>query len=136
MKAAFAIAAVLLSPLVVCAITINTVPVGNANNGPDFNNGIFGAVGTDYRIGTTEVTNAQYVEFLNAVDAADINGLYNPFMHSRTRGGIDQNGSPGAYTYSVKADVPARVPTARFTHTATNRWCLFRGTMRPVSSTG
>jgi formylglycine-generating enzyme required for sulfatase activity len=95
------------------AVTINTVPVGNAGNagelsgagaggfGPD---AIVGGVAYDYRIGTTEVTNAQYVEFLNAVADMDTNGLYNTSMGSETRGGIMRSGSSPNFSYSVKPD--------------------------------
>ncbi len=62
---------------------------------------------SDYRIGTTEVTNAQYVEFLNAVaTVSDQYSLYNANMSFYSRGGIVQNGSAGNFTYSVKPDVP------------------------------
>lgn len=52
--------------------------------------GIFGAVAYTYRISKTEVTNAQYTEFLNAVDplAANSLGLFNPNMEG-TFGGIE-----------------------------------------------
>src|SRR3954465_10141004 len=97
MRIAFALAAVLLLPAAVHAITIDTVPVGNANNPQDFqSNGIFGRVPTDYRIGATEVTNAQYVAFLNAVAAADPSGLYNPQMGSTSRGGITRSAPRGS----------------------------------------
>ncbi len=84
------------------AVTIPTVPIGNAGNAPD-NTG-YGAVAYDYRIGTTEVTNAQYVAFLNAVAATDTYGLFSPYMESTTWGGITRMGDSGSYAYSVKAD--------------------------------
>ena len=37
-----------------------------------------GTVSYPYRIAETEVTNAEYVKFLNAVAASDPDGLYNP----------------------------------------------------------
>jgi formylglycine-generating enzyme required for sulfatase activity len=107
MKYALAIAFALLFPLAALAITIDTVPVGNPGNVSDFpGNGIFGSVSTAYRIATTEVTNAQYVEFLNSVAAADAFTLWNPLMSSRSRGGILRSGSSGTYTYVLKPDVP------------------------------
>ncbi|HEX5471068.1 MAG TPA: SUMF1/EgtB/PvdO family nonheme iron enzyme [Lacipirellulaceae bacterium] len=103
---ACALAVAFLLPVVACAITIDTVPVDNANNPTDFqSNGLFGRVTSDYRIGTTEVTNAQYVEFLNAVAASDPYSLYNTNMDFYSRGGITRSGSDGSYTYSVKSDV-------------------------------
>ncbi len=93
-------------------ITIPTVPVGNAGNAPDqlwpINNPTnlqFGAVAYDYRIGTTEVTNAQYATFLNAKAASDPLGLYNTDMGSDARGGITQSGSDGSYTYATKPNM-------------------------------
>ena len=73
----------------------------------------YGSVAYDYRIGTTEVTNAQYVDFLNAVAATDPYGLYNTSMGSDTRGGITRSGSgtiPDPYIYSVKADAVGQGP--------------------------
>jgi len=73
-------------------VTIPTVPVGNAGNAGE---GTFGAVGYNYRIGTTEVNNAQYAEFLNAKAASDPLLLYNTSM------GITRSGSDGSYTYAT-----------------------------------
>ncbi len=93
------------------AVTIETVPVGNPGNDPDdevmltdFTSG-YGRVDYEYRIGKYEVTNAQYVEFLNAVADTDTYGLYNAEMWSNTWGcKIERSGSSGSYTYSVAAD--------------------------------
>ncbi len=105
---AFALVIALFSPLAATAITIDTVPVGNPGNPGRIQMGvagIFGNVSTSYRIGATEVTNAQYVAFLNSVAASDPHTLYNIDMALYTRGGILQSGSSGSYTYSVKPDV-------------------------------
>jgi formylglycine-generating enzyme required for sulfatase activity len=103
---ALAIAFALFFPLVGAAITIDTVPIGNAGNAADNpGNGLFGRVTSDYRIATTEVTNAQYVSFLNAVASSDPNVLYDTNMSFYSRGGILRSGSSGSYTYSVKPDV-------------------------------
>ena len=53
-----------------------------------------------------EVTNAQYVEFLNAVAKADPHALFNPQMASTTQGGITRTGAAGSYVYAVKPSVP------------------------------
>jgi sulfatase modifying factor 1 len=111
MKIAFALAAVLLVSPTVHAITINTVPIGNANNAGDVQGAaIYGRVTADYRIASTEVTNSQYVAFLNAVAATDPNGLYNNSMAASSRGGITRSGSSGSYTYSVKPDATGVLP--------------------------
>src|SRR3954464_3395854 len=90
------------------AVTIPTVRVGNPGNPADMRyadsvhpNGV-GSVAYSYNIGKTEVTNAQYVNFLNAVAASDPYGLYNANMGTDTLGGITRSGNSGSYAYSVK----------------------------------
>lgn len=107
------------------AATIDTVFVGNPGNlgqlsgasvvgsptdggtpttgfGPD---GIVGGVSYSYAIGAYEVTNAQYVDFLNHKAQSDPYGLYNPSMGSNARGGITQSGVSGSFSYSLKPDM-------------------------------
>ncbi len=109
----------LLAPLPVLAVTIPTVPVGNAGNAADTEvmttDGTtgYGSVSYNYLIGTTEVTNAQYVDFLNAVAATDTYALYSTGMSSDTSGGITRTGSSGTYVYSVKADAGAYTYAAK-----------------------
>jgi len=98
------VAASLFAATAHAGINMDWSTVGNAGNAADPTTG-FGAVGYDYRIGTHEVTNAQYASFLNAVAASDPNGLYNTSMGSDARGGITRSGSDGSYTYSVKANM-------------------------------
>ncbi len=103
----FVFAAFVVAPLTASAVTIPTVPVGNAGNAADTTTG-FGAVGYNYRIGTTEVSNAQYVAFLNAKAASDPLGLYNTSMGSGF-GGITQSGSSGSFAYATiagRGDMP------------------------------
>jgi sulfatase modifying factor 1 len=88
------------------AVTIATVPVGSPGNLPDpanFAQGQFGAVPYRYNIGTYDVTNAQYAEFLNAkASTADPFGLWNSKMAPPGfASGISRNGS-GPFTYSVE----------------------------------
>jgi len=85
------------------AVTIDWATVGNAGNAADTTG--FGAVSYEYRIGKTEVTNAQYAEFLNAVAATDTNNLYNTNMGTDARGGITRSGSSGSFTYSAKTNM-------------------------------
>src|SRR5688572_21140746 len=70
------------------AVEIETVVVGNPGNAPDSTG--FGAVPYRYRMGKYEVTNAQYVEFLNAVDPAGVNqlGLYKNYLPFNDNGGV------------------------------------------------
>ena len=95
------IALLLAASTASAAITIDTVFVGDAGNANDTTG--YGGVAYDYHIGTHEVTNSQYTAFLNAVAASDPNGLYNSNMNSTTHGGIQQSGTSGSYTYSVKS---------------------------------
>jgi sulfatase modifying factor 1 len=107
---ALAIAFALFFPLGAAAITIDTVLVGNPGNAARVEGGatggVFGNVSTAYRIATTEVTNSQYVTFLNSIASADPFGLYNSNMGFLSRGGIVRSGASGSYSYSVKPDVP------------------------------
>lgn len=87
-------------------ITIPTVSIGNPGNAADarvmYWDGTtgYGSVAYEYKIGTTEVTNAQYAAFLNAVAATDTNNLYTTNM-AGAYGGITRSGSSGSYTYST-----------------------------------
>jgi len=86
-------------------VTIATVPVGNANNPSDLDNG-FGTVSYAYNIGTYDVTANQYCAFLNAVaTTADNYGIYHPNMAGTSNGnpGIIQTTTSSGYTYSVVA---------------------------------
>ncbi|TWT86742.1 Formylglycine-generating sulfatase enzyme [Pseudobythopirellula maris] len=116
---ALLLAAVAVLPASGSTVSFDFAHVGNAGNagelsgagaggvGPD---AIVGAVSYNYAISTTEVTNAQYVEFLNAVAATDSFGgddptLYNTLMGSIARGGITRSGAPGSYTYATKSNM-------------------------------
>jgi formylglycine-generating enzyme required for sulfatase activity len=101
--------AVALTGPTTLAVTIPTVPIGNPGDPADTRyidsyhpNGV-GSVAYPFQIGKTEVTNAQYVVFLNAVAAADPYGLYSTAMGSETQGGIIRFGAAGSFTYQVKA---------------------------------
>jgi formylglycine-generating enzyme len=91
------------------AVTINWSPVGNPGNAADttvMSDGTsgYGAVPYAYNIGTYDVTNNQYVEFLNAKDASGLNSLnlYNTSMAATPYGGISYNaGNSNGTKYSV-----------------------------------
>ena len=88
------------------AITIDTVPVGNAGNANDpLTGNLYGGVSYAYRIGTTEVTNAQYAAFLNEKAKSDPLALYSTNMGSDARGGITRSGVSGSYTYAPKTNM-------------------------------
>ena len=109
--AILAIGAGLISVPPTDAVTIDTVAVASPGNaGQDQPQGTFGAVSYPYRIGKTEVSNSQYVEFLNAVAKTDPFGLFSIGMSNDTRGGIVRNGSPGSYSYAVKLTAVGKGP--------------------------
>ena len=67
-----------------------------------------GSVGYEYFIAKYEITNDQYVEFLDAKAAADPLGLYAVEMGMSVYGGILRAGAPGSYTYSAKIGMGRR----------------------------
>ena len=94
----------LVSPAM-ATVNIAYTSIGNAGNAADTTG--YGAVSYGYNIGTYDVTNAQYVEFLNAKGASNSAGIYNSSMGhsggSYNYGNITQSGSSGSYTYSVSS---------------------------------
>ena len=98
------------------AVTIETVPVGNPGNKGELCGESLGGIGADatvgavaheFRIGKYEVTNSQYVEFLNAVDPTGKNalGLYDELMSTNRNGGIDlEADSVDGAKYVAKSD--------------------------------
>ncbi|MFQ5463260.1 MAG: SUMF1/EgtB/PvdO family nonheme iron enzyme [Phycisphaerae bacterium] len=88
-------------------VDIATRIVADPGNDPDGNG--LGAVAAFYRASTLEITNRQYVDFLNSTATTDTNGLYNQGMTDSNRGGILRTGAPGSFTYFTKenfADKP------------------------------
>jgi Sulfatase-modifying factor enzyme 1 len=144
------------------AVTVALTTVGNPGNPCDPQNpdpqgagGCFGGVGYSYSIGTYEVTNAQYAEFLNAKAAIDDPfGLYNPAMGTDTdfysRGGIARTGSAGNSSYAPRlgrGDMPVNFVSffdaLRFANwmnngqgggdTETGTYTLLGGTAMPIN---
>jgi len=78
----------------------------------------FGAVAYTYRIGTYDVTAAQYAAFLNAVAVtSDPFGLYNPSMAGgpgTAACGITRTGSPGSYSYNTTSSGYVGVNSGNF----------------------
>jgi sulfatase modifying factor 1 len=91
------------------SVTIHYVSVGHAGNAADPATGsLYGAVAYVYQIGKYEVTNAQYGEFLNAVDpsGANANGVYNANMGSDGRGGITYTaGAASGAKYTIRTNM-------------------------------
>ena len=80
-------------------VQFNWAVIGDVGNAADSTG--FGSVSYRFSMATTEVTNAQYAEFLNAKARTDSHGLYNENM-AGPHGGIERSGSAGAYTYTVR----------------------------------
>lgn len=72
---------------------VDLVFVGNPGNPPDVRYAIqpVGSVDYEYWMGKYEVTNRQYVDFLNSVDGTGSNalGLFDTRMASEPEGGIE-----------------------------------------------
>jgi len=81
-------------------VTFDWATVGDLNNADDIHGAGYGAVANTYRISKTEVTNAQYTEFLNAVDptAANSLSLFNTSMAGNF-GGIENTGTTDGSRY-------------------------------------
>ena len=90
-----------LQPSVVQAVSFDLVQIGDPGNENDIDGGI-GAVANTFWIATTEITNRQYAEFLNAVAATDTNSLFytgaDPVVMEITRSGVS-----GGFTYAANA---------------------------------
>ena len=96
----FFILAIFSASFANATVTFDWVVIGNAGNAADDTG--YGAVSYEYSIATTEVTTAQYVEFLNAVAATDTYELYNSAMGGSTwYSGISRTGNSGSYVYSA-----------------------------------
>jgi formylglycine-generating enzyme required for sulfatase activity len=93
------------------SVTIDYVSVGHAGNAADGNG--YGAVAYAYQIGKYEVTNAQYAEFLNAVNptgsgtgGVGANGIYNTNMGTNARGGITYTaGAASGAKYTIRTSM-------------------------------
>ena len=81
-------------------VSLSWTSIGNAGNLADYNG--YGTVNHAYNIGTYEVTNAQYVDFLNAKGTSNSAGIFNSTMATTGNYGsnITQSGSSGSYSYS------------------------------------
>ncbi len=94
------LAALVLAPQFCPAVTIEIVPVNDLGNADDSTG--FGGVEYFYLIGKYEVTNDQYVEFLNAKAGEDPLELYNANMGFNALGGMLRTGASPNFTYEVK----------------------------------
>jgi len=109
----------------------NFVMVDNINNVADITS--FGAVNYKYKIGKYEVTNDEYVEFLNSIAKNDIYNTYNSLMTSNIRGGIIRNGTVGNYSYIVKPNMGNK-PVNYVSWFSCARYCNWLTNGKPVGS--
>ena len=131
--AAAATAALAVTPVAIGQVTIQTVAVADPGNTADGSG--LGAVSRRFRIGRFEVTNGQYVAFLNAVAASDPNGLFNELMTTSDRGGIIRSGVPGSFTYQPKPDF-ADKPVGSVSWFDAARFCNWLHHGRPAGPQG
>jgi len=102
---AICVVGVLSATMAHADVVFDWVTVGNPGNAADDATG-YGAVESVYRISAHEVTNAQYAEFLNNVDADGTNDkdLYSVAMGT-ARAGINFNaGNAAGNKYTLKPD--------------------------------
>ncbi len=109
----------LAAPAASQAMVFDWALVGDPMNPPDPSHSTCGPLLADpcgqvahfFQISRFEVTNQQYVKFLQSVARDDLHGLYHPGMGaSPLFGGILRTGAPGSYSYSLKpgfAEKPA-----------------------------
>ena len=133
---------------VLAALLANALPrplefvsVGNAGNVADTavmtsdSTTGYGSVAYSFQIGKFEVTNDQYVEFLNAVAATDPNGLFGIEMAARSDSGIVQEGAWGGFIYSVKARMRL-LPVVYVNWLSAVRFCNWLHNGKPTGSQG
>ena len=114
-------------------IELEMVVVGDPGNPADTNG--MGTVDEPFLIGRFEVTNLEYVAFLNAVVQDDPNGLYDDVMTSSLRGGVLRAGVPGNYFYSVKLNFENK-PANSFSWRDGARFCNWMHNGQPVGPQG
>jgi sulfatase modifying factor 1 len=96
LKSLFLLSALAFCAPVASAVTIDWLPVGNPGNAADTrvrSDGTagYGSVSYSYQIAKYDVTNSQYIEFLNAKDPSGANSLqlYDANMTASIWGGIN-----------------------------------------------
>lgn len=128
----------------VAAPWMEMVTVGNKNNPSDLLDGDldlqgvqqFGAVPYDFKIAKYEVTNAQYIEFLNSVAQMDPKGLFNAEMETEHRAGIVRNGISGEYSYVLKRSNLRDKPVLYVSFYDACRFCNWLHNGKPIGPQG
>lgn len=112
---------------------LEMVTVGDPGNDPDlagFNDSI-GAVSHEFRMGKFEVTNRQYVRFLNSVAVSDPNALYSEEMNTSAEGGITRSGAAPNFSYQVKVGMENK-PVIHVSWFDAVRFCNWLHHGRPI----
>lgn len=109
----------------------NMVRVSDINNAADVNG--LGDVSYAYYMSKYEITNNEYVEFLNAVAKIDTYQLYSSIMNSSSLGGISRSGSSGNYVYTVKENKNNK-PVNSVTWYSCARYCNWLHNGKPTGS--
>ena len=123
-----------LSVLAVAGDDPVLVVIGSPGNDADTNGR--GSVARPFQMGRFEVTNAEFIELLNAVAKSDPNSLFNfDIMTDSDRGGILQSGSPGNFTYTLKPNF-ADKPVNGIGWLDAARYCNWLHNGRPDGSQG
>ncbi|MGO9112301.1 MAG: SUMF1/EgtB/PvdO family nonheme iron enzyme [Thermoguttaceae bacterium] len=120
--------------------SLQFVTVGDPGNVADpATGGLYGSVPYIYRMGTFDVTMAQYTAFLNAVATkSDPYGLYNSNMGTDfSTLGIARSGGPGSYSYSVTGSAPGanNMPVFFVSWGDAARFCNWLENGQPTSGT-
>jgi hypothetical protein len=109
----------------------NMVRVSDINNAADVNG--LGDISYAYYMSKYEITNNEYVEFLNAVAKTDTYELYSSSMSSSGLGGISRSGSSGNYVYTVKENKNNK-PVNSVTWYSCARYCNWLHNGKPTGS--
>lgn len=110
------------------ALLVTLGVVGNFTNIKDTGNSAAsngkGAVDYEYEISVGELTNGEYVQFLNCVASnSDVHGLYSPTMGQHFLGGIiREENNDGTYSYHVK-DGYDKLPVNGLSWLSAARYC-------------
>lgn len=110
------------------------VDVGSPNNTPDING--LGSVAYSFKIGQTEITNQQYVQFLNAIAKIDTYGIFSASTTATvTNGFITRTGSSGNYVYAINnASYNNNRPVVSVSHLSACRFVNWLSNNRPTGS--
>jgi len=87
------------------AVAIEWLPVGDPGHA-NYPLTDYGGVAYSFEIAWLEVSNAEYAGFLSAVaEQSDPNDLWNANMGTNALGGIEREGLPGSYVYTLRPDM-------------------------------